>query len=70
MTDEEFEETVRKDSPYFRRLNPILKSLGFTVAAHLTEHEKHWLAGVAIPFDCQDCVRIFGAQSDDPSVPV
>lgn len=43
------------DSPYFRILHPILRSLVFRVVTYLTEHEKHRLGPQHSHSDCKEC---------------
>lgn len=61
MNDEDFEAAVRVDAPYFRRLNPILMSMGFLVAADTISpehaHEFQHILKNAIHSDCHFCME-------------
>lgn len=55
----EFEAVVRADAPYFKQLDPILKSMGFTIAAYFGPRELHGLDHTLkneIHSDCTLCM--------------
>ena len=46
FSDADIEALVAEEAPNFRRLGPALKRHRFTIAGHVTEHERHRLTNV------------------------
>ncbi len=63
MTDDDIRALVKEEAPYFKRLGPILREQGWTVAAYITEHTRHILQNEVHSF-CDGCMADMAAQQN------